>query len=201
MLANRIKILKLEEQRAWARIQKSRERAKKILIIQQDAANRSNQRDADINFESRRRRAQQMNIKNHRELVRAQIIKNRQEAERQKAMKVRMLKDEKARNQEDIEQFRSDELSKALHNTRVIKEQRELRREKLALMKAEQIQKVKEAYEKKVIDEESSRQQEEDTLMRLEQEEMELIARLRSTAAFAISYQGQEEPPAKPLSL
>lgn len=201
ILANRIKILKLEEQRAWARIQQSRERAKKILIIQQDLANRGNQREADLDFERRRKRAQQMNIKAHRELVRAQIIKNREEAERQKALKVKLLKDQKARNQEDIEAARYAELQKALHNTRVIKEQRDIRRRKLSMMKADQIQKVKQAYEVKVLEEEVQRKQEEDVLMKLEQEEMELIGRLRNTAAFAISYQGKEEPPKKPLNL
>ena len=55
--------------------------------------------------------------------------------------KVRALKDEKARNQEDIEMYRHNQMQKALHNTRAVKEQREMRREKLAAREADRLQK------------------------------------------------------------
>eukprot|EP00941_MAST-03F_sp_MAST-3F-sp1_P004534 g4534.t1 len=187
LLENRIKILKLEEQRAWARIQQSRERAKKILLIRQQQAYGADRKAAEADYERRKKQAQVMNLQKHRELVRAQIAANREKAKIQKQREVQALKNEKARAQEEIESQRLQALRAAKGNNAKIRDEREMRRAKLAARKAEQIRRAQQEYEDRLQQEEEQRRSEELALKKLEEEELELIARLQNTQQFALS--------------
>lgn len=185
LLENRIKILKLEEQRAWARIQKSRERAKKILLIRQQQAYNKDRKAADADYERRMKRAHVMNLQKHRELVRAQISANREKAKIQKQREVQMLKDEKARAQEEIEAERLAALKRAKGQNARIRDEAIIRRERLAARKAEKLAEVQREYEERLRKEEEQRREEERHLKKLEEEELELIERLQNTQQFA----------------
>eukprot|EP00939_MAST-03C_sp_MAST-3C-sp1_P003494 g3494.t1 len=164
LLQNRLRVLKLEEERARKRIMIARRKAVTILKLRKEQDMDIEKRIEEKSKEKRKRKMLKKKLRLNREMVKAQIMLNKERDIESKMESVRRLKKERAQNRKDIQTFKHKVLKHAIRNSNSIKRQRELRRAKLEEAKADAILRAKEEYDRR--------------LKTLEQEERELMDRL-----------------------
>ena len=203
LLANRIALLKQEEQKAWKKIEDTRKRAKEIMDMRAR------------NLELQRQREEARKLKEEEEQRRILETKARIEAGKsakqtvmdqraQKAFGEALgVKQLKSQNREAIHRQKEDDLSKNKEVSRTIKEQERISKERREQMEEEKRQKARVELERKIRDETRMRQEREERIARMEQEEMELIQRLTNTQQLQksayedleMALSGQIDPP------
>lgn len=181
LLANRIALLKQEEQKAWKKIEDTRKRAKEIMDMRAR------------NLELQRQREEARKLKEEEEQRRIMETKARIEAgksAKQTVQDQRMqkafgealgVKQLKSQNRDAIQRQREEDLMKNTHVSKTIKEQEKQLRERREQIEEEKRQKARAEMERKIREETRLRQEREERIARMEQEEMELIQRLTNT--------------------
>lgn len=181
LLANRIALLKQEEAKAWKKIEETRSRAKEIMEIK--ARNLEAQRKKDEQRQARDDEERQRSFQNR--LTKEQDRQFKQFTREQLKAKLRAdvgaLKESKRENAKAIEANRRDDMAKAttlkLHIKTAQQESEERRRRDEDERKA----RARAFYEERLENENRLRSQKEDEIAALEQEEMDLIAKLQNT--------------------
>lgn len=181
LLANRIALLKQEEQKAWRKIEQTKTRAQSILELRVENEKRMAHR-AEADFAHDRASEKEQRIMNaHKEVARMARQKQYEMEVAKKRDSVEKVKQDK-RLARKIKQQRAIEVREHhRENSMQIRRQEALAKERREAEKAELIRRNREAYERRIEGEEKSRRKLLGNVMKMEQRERELIERLRNT--------------------
>lgn len=181
LLANRIALLKLEERKAWKKIEETKKKAKQIINdqkrnerIAKERDQRKRQKDqererlAEKNREIKEQLAE--NIKNKKTTYISKVKEEVDHFKREKEDQKELLEYQK---QEDY--LRNTSRKQMIRNTQ--KEAIEKKQQEIELKKAE----AKRALMNRIIKENQLRMEREAVVAKLEQEELELIQNLQNT--------------------
>lgn len=209
LLANRIALLKQEEQKAWKKIEDTRKRAKEIMDVR--ARNQEIQRQRDearkLKEEEEQRRVLETKARiENSKVAQLEAREKRDQLASEGASGVKWLK---SRNRDTISRQKEEEAAKNKEVTRTIKEQERLMKERRAKLEEEKRTKARADLERKIREETRLRQEREDRIAHMEQEEMELIQRLTNTQMLQksayedleLALSGQAEVPQQSPSL
>jgi hypothetical protein len=181
LLANRISLLKQEEAKAWKKIEETRARAKEIMEIKVR------------NLESQRRKEEQRKAREDEEYQRSMHNRMTKEQDRQfkqltrEQLKAKLradveaLKESKRDNARQIEANRREDLMKMTNIKQHIRTAQQESEEKRRRDDDEKRARARAHYEERLGNENRIREQKEAEILALEQEEMELIAKLQNT--------------------
>jgi len=181
LLANRIALLKQEEEKAWKKIEETRKRANEIKDLRSQNEQRISAKEQFYKekWESIRS-AQSQNAFNRdrakavREATRHELLEQRhQNASQTKQQSEAMLAQKKGRE--------SEERQNNIDRSNYIKQKKEEARRKLEEERLAQLDKYREDYEARIAQEELLRQRTDSLVANMEREEMELIQRLQNT--------------------
>mmetsp|Transcript_57764 Transcript_57764/g.154002 ORF Transcript_57764/g.154002 Transcript_57764/m.154002 type:complete len:249 (-) Transcript_57764:232-978(-) len=181
LLANRIALLKQEEEKAWKKIEETRKRANEIKDLRSQNEQRISAKEQFYKekWESIRS-AQSQNAFNRdkakavREATRLGLVENKQAlAAKTKQQSEAMLQAKKERESE-MRQLNAD-------RSAYIKQKKEDARRRLEEERLAQLDKFREDYEARISQEELLRQRTDALVANMEKEEMDLIQRLQNT--------------------
>jgi len=181
LLANRIALLKQEEEKAWKKIEETRKRAHEIMDLR---AQNEQKFGAKEQFYKEKwesiRAAQSHNAYNRdkakavREATRHGLLEQRQtNAQKTKQQSQQMLLQKKERE--------AGERQQNAERSNFIKQKKEEARRKLEEDRLQQLEKYREDYEARTAQEELLRARTDALVAKMEKEEMELIQRLQNT--------------------
>lgn len=181
LLANRIALLKQEEEKAWKKIEETRTRADEITGLRElnegkftAKADYYNTRYEGVKQAQAQNAYNRDRRKAHKDNTTSEIAeekrRNVEETRKQSEMNLRVK-----REKELLEQQMNAQRSEA------IRRQKEEAKARIEKEKAEKLAKYKEDYENRVAQEEMLRSRTEALVAQMEKEEMELIQRLQNT--------------------
>ena len=181
LLANRIALLKQEEAKALKKIEETRKKAQEIMESRAKS------------FEEQKRREELRQAKEFEEGLKFQELKNQKECEKQaKEEKRQMIKNKvysdarsvkqlQLENLEIIEQKRLEAIQAKIASKKEIQRQKSFAEERRKRLEMEKKALMRMELEKKIQEENRIREEKEDMVARMEQEELELIQRLQNT--------------------
>ena len=181
LLANRIALLKQEEEKAWKKIEETRKRAGDITALRSENEQKyvAKEQFYKQKWESIRA-AQSANA-----YQRDQMKKSKQEtASAQMNAKRGYVHNAKLVSQENLMEKKSREASEKMMNeqrTGYIKKQKDEARRRVEMEKQAKLLQFQQDYEGRVAEEEMLRGRTEALVSKMEKEEMELIQRLQNT--------------------
>ncbi|KAL3672156.1 hypothetical protein V7S43_002819 [Phytophthora oleae] len=183
LLKNRITLLKAEEDKAWKKIEQTRRRAAELLKLREDNG-RAHAMLRELAMEAERET--QASIQAKRELVlsidsipkKKEISMQLTEANRKEAQQ---LKEDKQRWKEIMDRQKLDEMTDAIRRKQEIESQKEALRIKKLTIKQDIDKHNRERALEKVRAEEEQARRHETEVREMEQQELELIQRLRNT--------------------
>jgi hypothetical protein len=181
LLSNRLALLKQEEQKAMKKISDTRKKTQEII----ETRSRSHKEVQRLEH-SKRIQEEQAVMKNEaNRLERERLRSMRQQANKyrfdQELQEIKALKQFKQQNIETIKFHRFEELSEKIDKKNKVKEKLKEAENKKRRFLSERIERAKFENLKKTEEEVNVRKEKEAYLLRLEQEEMELIQRLQNT--------------------
>jgi hypothetical protein len=183
LLKNRIALLKAEEEKAWKKIEQTRRRAAELLKLRQDN-DRAHAMLKELAMEVERDTQASIQVKRELVLSIDSIPKKKEmsmqltEARRSEALQ---LKEDKQRWKEIMDRQRRDELSDAIRRKEEVENQKEALRVKKMMHKQDIDKLNRERAMEKVRAEEDQARRHEAEVQDMEQQERELIQRLRNT--------------------
>lgn len=183
LLANRIALLKQEEEKAWKKIRQTKARAGEIVRLRAENEARVLERQAAAQELSQQ---QQEVIERHyheKELQRKARQRLQATKEREKRRMAQEVKAAKALHKREVEKQRKADVLKARRTKAAIKMDREAARKRREASERERLKRNKVEYDRRVAAEERLRQAKEGEVSRLEALEMQLIERLKKTQA------------------
>jgi hypothetical protein len=181
LLANRIALLKQEEEKAWKKIDETRKRATEIHTLRSANEEKfvAKEQFYKAKWESIRS-AQKANGDNRerakaiREATRSGALEQRQEnAQKTKNASQQLLMQKKTRE--------AGERQTNMERSNLIKQKKEEARRRLEEDRLSQLEKFREDYEARAAQEEMLRARTDALVAKMEKEEMELIQRLQNT--------------------
>lgn len=181
LLANRIALLKQEEEKAWKKIEETRKRAAEIMELRQQNEQKFQAKEQFYKekWESIRK-AQTQNAYNRdrakavREAVRGGLLEQRQSnANKTKNQSQQYLLQKKERE--------ATEKQANVDRGNLIKQKKEEAKRRLEEERLAQLEKFREDYEARTAQEEMLRSRTDALVAKMEKEEMELIQRLQNT--------------------
>jgi len=181
LLANRIALLKQEEEKAWKKIEETRKRASEIMELRSQNEQKFNAKEQFYKekWESIRA-AQSHNAYNRekakavREATRTGLLEQRQQnAQKTKQMSQQMLLQKKDRE--------AAERQSNTERSAFIKQKKEEARRKMEEERLGQLERFREDYESRTAQEDLLRARTDALVAKMEKEEMELIQRLQNT--------------------
>eukprot|EP00747_Dinoflagellata_sp_TGD_P167715 gnl/TRDRNA2_/TRDRNA2_192658_c0_seq1.p1 gnl/TRDRNA2_/TRDRNA2_192658_c0~~gnl/TRDRNA2_/TRDRNA2_192658_c0_seq1.p1 ORF type:complete len:269 (+),score=94.53 gnl/TRDRNA2_/TRDRNA2_192658_c0_seq1:152-958(+) len=181
LLANRIALLKQEEEKAWKKIEETRKRAHEIMELRQQNEQKfaAKEHYYKQKWESIRN-AQSQNAMNRdkakerRDMTRSAMLES----------KTRQVQTTKEASQQFLLQKKEREAAERQANvdrSNLIKARKEEARRKLEEERLAQLEKFREDYEARTAQEEMLRARTDALVAKMEKEEMELIQRLQNT--------------------
>jgi hypothetical protein len=181
LLANRIALLKQEEEKAWKKIEETRKRAGEISTLRSSNEQKyiAKEQFYKQKWESIR------NAQSHNAYMRKEGKKNKNEvAKSHIEAKSAYVRNAKLLSQENLmekKQKQANERNLNEERTSYIKEQREEAKRRLEQEKQARLLQYQQDYEARVSEEEMLRARTEALVAKMEKEEMELISRLQNT--------------------
>ena len=181
LLANRIALLKKEEQKAWKKIEDTKKKASDIITMkqrnqEQTSMKQHNQIERDEQIRFQRQKTEQikqqlkegvkMQMETHKNKLREDADRLKAEKQEQKEY-IQMVK-----QQETMKNAQMRQLIKNSENDVLDRKQREQMEKKL---------KIRQELQQKIMDENAKRIAIESEVSRLEQEELKLIQNLQNT--------------------
>jgi len=183
LLANRIVLLKNEEQKALKRIEETKKRAKEIMHQKQRALEVQRKRDERQKLIQEQIWQKQLHIKLLKDSIKEGILTGKTNAYLFKKEEAERVKSEKIETRDLLDMQRDQDLLKNTTMIQMIKTQEKEVLEKKKRDLAEVQAKARSNLEEKIIKEERDRKNREAEVTRLEHEELELIRRLQNTQA------------------
>ncbi|OMJ75542.1 hypothetical protein SteCoe_25276 [Stentor coeruleus] len=181
LLANRIALLKLEEQKALKKIEETRKKTQEIVEtrsrnyhVYQKLEDTKRMKDEQYSLKIEQIRQDRERISQ----IRQQANKNREDQINQE---IRSLKISKQNNLKTIEFKKFEDLSEKVSKKNKIKEQEKEAEEKRKKLQEERAEKARAENIKKMEEQILMRKLKEERLAKLEQDELELIQRLQNT--------------------
>lgn len=181
LLANRIALLKQEEEKAWKKIEETRKRASEIMDLRKQNEHKMSAKE---NFYKAKwesiRQAQAQNAAS-RDKARALRDQTRQGLMEQKHANARNTKEQ---SQQFLMQKKERESAERQANTErsaYLKARKEEAKRRLEEERLAQLEKFREDYEARTAQEELLRARTDALVAKMEKEEMELIQRLHNT--------------------
>ena len=181
LLANRIALLRQEEQKAHRKIEETRQKAQKILSLRNKNTELLKLKEEDRRLKQEKefqRLAEQRKVRELKLFKSQQKLSNRQNRALSEA---NALKESRKRNLEQIEYNRKDDLVQRAALRNFIKNQQREAEEKKRKMERDRMERIRIETMKKVEDENRARRAREEEIARMEQEELELIQKLQNT--------------------
>mmetsp|Transcript_41686 Transcript_41686/g.104048 ORF Transcript_41686/g.104048 Transcript_41686/m.104048 type:complete len:324 (-) Transcript_41686:106-1077(-) len=181
LLANRIALLKQEEEKAWKKIDDTRKKTKEMLTLRTTNEQKLQAKDDYYRSKYQSVRDCQQHNALQRDRARATREATQMALLRTKQTGVRAMKQQTL---DHVQEKREKELLERQHNwekTQMIRQQKEEHRRKLEAEKQARLDRFREEYESRVRQEDLLRARTEALVAKMEKEEMELIARLHNT--------------------
>ncbi|OMJ78643.1 hypothetical protein SteCoe_21520 [Stentor coeruleus] len=181
LLSNRIALLRLEEQRSLKKIEETRNKAREIMQkkVQMLEEQRLKEEEKNKRLEEEKARIEQNKI--NKEQSKQARISTREEMIKKLKDEVLAIKLAKKENQSIIEQNKNIEMLEKATVTQSIKDMHREAEEKRRRAEEERKAKVRAELERKIEEENMKKQQKDDEIARMEQEELELIQRLQNS--------------------
>lgn len=183
LLQNRIALLKLEEQKAWKRIQATKSRAQQILVVREGNKNKLSQQAGERDHGAAGLRARVDRRYVDKELQKQKRHQDKVKEEQIKKDQVKKFKVDRKAQQQQVILMRNRELKKARERNLEARQKRAEARKKRIKLEEEKKRKAKESFDKRVAEEERARAVREKEVRRLEKLEMQYIKRLQATQA------------------
>jgi len=181
LLANRIALLKQEEEKAWKKIEETRKRAQEILELRQ--ANEQKFAAKEQFYKAKWESIRQAQTQNAYNRDRAKAVR---EATRGGLLEQRHQNAAKTKNQSQQfllqkKQREANERQMNMERSNIIKQKKEDAKRRLEEDRLAQLEKFREDYEGRTAQEELLRSRTDALVAKMEKEEMELIQRLQNT--------------------
>jgi len=181
LLANRIALLKQEEEKAWKKIEETRKRASEVMETRAQNEAKFAAKEQFYKDKWASMRASQVENQNKRDRAKALrderrqglLESRKQNVQTKKIQSQQLLMDKKGREDAD-RQANAD-------RSNYIKQQKEEAKRKLEEQRLAQLEKFREDYEARTFSEDLVRSRTDALVARMEKEEMELIQRLQNT--------------------
>eukprot|EP00831_Metopus_contortus_P040632 TRINITY_DN3182_c0_g2_i4.p1 TRINITY_DN3182_c0_g2~~TRINITY_DN3182_c0_g2_i4.p1 ORF type:complete len:299 (-),score=97.14 TRINITY_DN3182_c0_g2_i4:39-935(-) len=181
VLMNRLLLLKNEEQKAWKKIEETKKRAEEIIRMRQRNAEMQRKREERLRAkeEEEKRKMEENNLIKQQTKSKIELGKLKQKSMNQ--AKANMARIEKTDTLEIIEEQKQEDFMKKYTKRKEIQdlEQEALERKKREM--EERKERARTALEEKILEEQRVRVHKESELARMEQEEEELIQKLKNT--------------------
>ena len=116
-----------------------------------------------------------------KEYMKMSIEQKRQHKLNEVMAEVNLLKEQKRKNDEFREFIKNEEQSQNKNKCEFIKTQQLLHEEKKRAQELEKMNKLKNELERKILEEQSIKEQHENKLVKLEEEEIDVMKRIRTT--------------------
>jgi hypothetical protein len=181
LLANRIALLKQEEEKAWKKIEETRKRASEIMDLR--AANESKFAAKEDFYKAKWQSIRDAQTQNHKNRDKAKAIR---EATRGGLLEERQQNAQKTKNQSQQfllqkKQREAAERQGNIERGNLIKQKKDEAKRRLEEDRLAQLEKFREDYESRTSQEEMLRTRTEALVAKMEREEMDLIQRLQNT--------------------
>jgi hypothetical protein len=181
LLANRIALLKQEEEKAWKKIEETRKRAGDISTLRNENEQKyiakeqfyKNKWESIRNAQSHNAHMREQNRSGKAEGAKAHLSAKKAYVHNSKMISREALMEKKGRM--------ANEKAMNEQRTQYIKEQKEEAKARLEAEKQARLLQFQQDYEARVAEEEMLRARTEALVAKMEKEEMELIARLQNT--------------------
>jgi hypothetical protein len=181
LLDNRLKLLKGEEDKTLKKIEVTRKKTQeKMTSLQKQEEylrqkmELKEQKERDIE----NKKEQNNKLKND---LTMNITLKREMKMRQIMEEAAMLKAQKRNNEELLKYIKIEEMSNNKSRAEYIKSQKEMVEEKRKAIELEKKNKIKMDLERKIIEEQRMKEEADSMLINLEQEEIEIMKRIRTT--------------------
>ena len=181
LLGGRLRVLRDEEKKTLKKIEVTRKKTENKM-------NQLQQQEMELKkkMEFRNRKQQELerlreNNKKMKDNNRMAIMMKAEERRRQMEEDIRNLKEQKKNNEELRKYIEVEELSNKKTQADYIKSQQIIAEEKRRAIELEKKNKIKEELERKITEEEERRQIAEGKKQQLEQEEIEIMKKLKTT--------------------
>lgn len=181
LLANRIALLKQEEEKAWKKIEETRKRASEIMELRKQNEQKFAAKEHFYKAKWESIRAAQAQNAQQREKAKAIRDQTRQGLMEQKAQNAKSAKEASQRILNEKKERESQEKHANMERSAYLKARREDANRKLEEKRLAQLEKFREDYEARTAQEELLRQRTDSLVAKMEKEEMELIQRLQNT--------------------
>ncbi|KAG8464949.1 hypothetical protein KFE25_012312 [Diacronema lutheri] len=179
LLRNRIRMLRMEEAKAKAKVGETKKRQEEILAVrarnEQHAQRRAEQRFMD-DEKLRRQREERLTKKTEEKLAVKARFDQMYAARREEAVK---RKEEEAQNERMLRSLRDEEVAKAQQRREQILAQQRRAQSELGRQRQEQQQALIHNFLKMIADEEARRREIEAEISEMEKDELEQIEKLR----------------------
>jgi len=181
LLANRIALLKQEEEKAWKKIQETQKRSKDILRLRQNNEEKYVAKESfyhhkwdSIRSAQQKNQAVRIKAKTTREATRTALVQHK--AQEARAMKEASQSNNMSRREREIYDHQLNKERMTL-----IRQQRDEAKRKQEEQQLKKLEDFRRDYETRVDHEEMLRARTEALVAKMEREEMDLIQRLQNT--------------------
>merc|ERR1719382_520663 len=181
LLANRIALLKQEEEKAWKKIEETRKRAMEITELRNQNEQKFAAKEQFYKAKWESIRAAQTQNQYNRDKAKAVRDATRQGLMEARSTNAQKTKDDSKQMLLAKKERESAERSANMQRTNMIKARKEDARRKLEEDRLQQLEKYREDYEARAAQEELLRLRTDSLVAKMEKEEMELIQRLQNT--------------------
>ena len=181
ILANRIALLKSEEQKAWKKIEETRKRAREIMEVRQRNMEAAQKKQEEQAAKEEEERIRNYNIRLQKEQTAANKQNTKQSLMSKLKNDVQNIKRSKQENNEIIASQRDDDLSRRTKLRNEIQGSKRNLAEQKRIKEEEIRAKARAELEARAEEELRVKEEREAAIAQMEQEEMELIARLQNT--------------------
>mmetsp|Transcript_61306 Transcript_61306/g.179790 ORF Transcript_61306/g.179790 Transcript_61306/m.179790 type:complete len:249 (-) Transcript_61306:187-933(-) len=181
LLANRIALLKQEEEKAWKKIEETRKRANEIMELRKQNENKFAAKENFYKQKWESIRAAQAQNQVQRDRAKALRDQTRQGLLEQKAQNARSCKEQSQQYLIEKKERESGERNANLERSSYMKARKEEAKRRLEEDRLAQLERFREDYEARTAQEELLRARTDALVSKMEREEMELIQRLQNT--------------------
>jgi hypothetical protein len=202
LLANRIALLKQEEQKAQKKIEETRRKAQEILSLRNKNTEMLRQKEEERRKKEDDERMRAEESKQYYNFLRQQRAQRSMSRQNRAVSEANALKNARRQNLETIEKMKTDDLVQKATIRNFIKSQHREAEEKKRRFEREKKEKARMENERKIEEENKMRRVREEEVARMEQEELELIQRLQNTQLLQkTAYEELENALAGPIGL
>jgi hypothetical protein len=177
LLANRIALLKQEEEKAWKKIEETRKRANEIMELRKQNENKFAAKENFYKQKWESIRAAQAQNQQQRDRAKALRDQTRQGLLEQKAANARSCKEQSQQYLVQKKEREAGERNANLERSSYMKARKEEAKRRLEEDRLAQLERFREDYEARTAQEELLRARTDALVAKMEKEEMELIQR------------------------